>query len=70
MTPTEITKLQLYLRKVFGSDRINVVAPKKAGQPAEVMVGTEFIGTLYRDEDDGDVSYDFNMSILSEDLPK
>ncbi|WP_119677583.1 DUF3126 family protein [Indioceanicola profundi] len=70
MTPTEITKLQAYLRKAFGNDRITVAAPKKKGQPAEVMVGSEFIGTLYRDEEDGDVSYDFNMSILAEDLPK
>ena len=69
MTPTEITKLQTYLRKVFGNERISVQPPKKKGQPAEVMVGSEFIGTLYRDEDDGDVSYDFNMSILAEDLP-
>ena len=29
----------------------------------------EFIGVLYKDDEDGDVSYDFNMSILEFDLP-
>ncbi|MFC7333311.1 DUF3126 family protein [Rhodocista pekingensis] len=69
MTPNEIARLQAYLRKTFGNDRLTVMAPAKKGQPVEVMLGEEFIGTLYRDEDEGDVSYNFNMSILSEDLP-
>ena len=69
MTPNEITRLQLYLRRTFGNDKIVVNPPAKKGQPIEVTLGGEFIGTLYRDEEDGDVSYDFNMSLLSEDLP-
>ncbi|WP_029014308.1 DUF3126 family protein [Niveispirillum irakense] len=69
MTPNEIARLQAYLRRNFSNDRITVAPPAKKGQPVEVMIGEEFIGTLYRDEDDGDVSYAFNMTILSEDLP-
>jgi hypothetical protein len=34
-----------------------------------VMLDGEFIGVIYRDEDDGDISYDFNMAILEMDLP-
>jgi hypothetical protein len=34
-----------------------------------VFIGEEFIGVIYRDEDDGEVSYDFNMAILAYDLP-
>lgn len=69
MTPNEIARLQAYLRRNFGNDKIIVNPPAKKGQPVEVTIGDEFIGTLYRDEDDGDVSYAFNMTILSEDLP-
>lgn len=69
MTPNEIARLQAYLRRNFSNERITVVPPAKKGQPVEVTIGEEFIGTLYRDEDDGDVSYAFNMTILSEDLP-
>jgi hypothetical protein len=69
MTPNEIARLQTYLRRTFGNEQIIVNPPAKKGQPVEVTLAGEFIGTLYRDEDDGEVSYDFNMSILSEDLP-
>ena len=32
-------------------------------------LGDEFMGTIYRDDDEGDISYDFNMAILEMDLP-
>jgi len=69
MTPNEIARLQTYLRQTFRNDRITVVPPAKRGQPVEVTLGEEFIGTLYRDEEEGEISYTFNMTILSEDLP-
>jgi hypothetical protein len=34
-----------------------------------VTVAGEFIGVLYRDEDEGEVSFSLNISILEEDLP-
>jgi hypothetical protein len=36
---------------------------------AEVMVGDEFIGVISRDDEDGEVCYQFNMAILDIDLP-
>ena len=35
---------------------------------AEVYIGEEFIGVLFRDEEDGDLSYSFQMAILEFDL--
>ena len=35
----------------------------------EVHYDGEFIGMLYRDEDEGEVSYAFQMAILEMDLP-
>ena len=43
--------------------------PEKIGQPVEVRVGPEHIGVLHRDDDEGEVSYFFEMPILEEDLP-
>lgn len=70
MTPEEIRRVQIYLRKMFGNDRIEIDPPAKRGGPVEVRLGDEFIGVLHRDEDDGEVSYSFLMSILEEDLPE
>lgn len=68
MTAEEIRRVQEYLRKQFGNPRIAVVPPAKPGGPVEVSVDGEFIGVLYRDEDEGEVSYALQISILAEDL--
>ena len=70
MDDTEIARVQRYLRgknsktKKLFSDR-----PQSDGS-VEVYLSDEFIGVLYKDDEDGDVSYDFNMSILEFDLPE
>ena len=69
MKPTDIARVQAYLRKLFGNERIHIDPPKKSGATIEVRVGDEFIGTLHRDDEDGEVSYAFQMVILDEDLP-
>lgn len=68
MTKTEIERVQAYLRRLLGSERIRVVAPKRAGMSVEVAVGDEVVGTLHRDAEDGEVSYAIHLTILEEDL--
>lgn len=69
MRITEIARVQEYLRKTLSNNRISIIPPAKVGAPIEVFVGDEFIASLYRDEDEGEVSYTLTMSILEEDLP-
>jgi len=54
---------------VFGNNRLSVKPPARPNAPVEVYVGEEFLGTLHRDDDEGEVSYAFTMAILEEDLP-
>ena len=69
MTTSEIARVQAYLRSLIGSDRIHVVKPLRAGLSVEVAVDKEVIGTLHRDDDEGEVSYSMHVTILEEDLP-
>ena len=69
MTPTYIDRVQLYLRRLLGSDRIRVVAPAKPGLSVELAVEDEVVGTVHRDDDEGEVSFSVNLIILDEDLP-
>ncbi len=69
MTPSDIDRVQTYLRRLLGSDKIRIAAPRRAGQTVEIMVEDEVIGTLHRDDEDGEVSYSAMLSILEEDLP-
>ncbi|MCE9506707.1 MAG: DUF3126 family protein [Alphaproteobacteria bacterium] len=65
----EITRLQKYLQQKFSNPKISLVERKEAKDSVEVTLAGEFIGTIYRDEEEGEVSYDFNMAILEMDLP-
>ncbi len=68
MQEFEVIAIQNYMRKLFGADRIRL-KPGRADHPVEVYVGDEFVGTVYRIEEEGEVSYSFTMTILDIDLP-
>ncbi|MFA7276504.1 MAG: DUF3126 family protein [Pseudobdellovibrionaceae bacterium] len=63
----EIAKLQKYLQTKFGQPGL-ALKDRKSGDSLEVILNGEFIGVIYRDDEDGEVSYDFNMAILDIDL--
>ena len=56
MTPTDIARVEAYLLRTLGSDRIHIDVPKTRSAPVEVRAGREFLGTLHRDDEDGEVS--------------
>ena len=68
MQRKETEMLQVYLRDKFKSDVIRVVERPKKNDSMEVYVGDEFMGVIFRDEDEGEISYSFNMAILDIDL--
>ncbi len=70
MKDTDIARVQAYLRATLGNTRIFIDPPTRKGATVEVRIGDEFVGTLDRDDEDGEVSFTFTMSILDEDLPK
>jgi Protein of unknown function (DUF3126) len=70
MTLSEIEQLQTYLRQRFNDPALKIKARPNKDDSAEVYISDEFIGVLFRDEEDGEVSYDFNMAILQIDLPE
>ena len=70
MIDTELEKVQQYLRGLFANDNINLRDRAQADGSVEVSLGEEFIGVIFKDDEEGDVSYDFRMSILEIDLPE
>ena len=66
MKPDEIKKLEAYFKRTFKSPSIEIRARPRKSDSAEVYVGDEFIGLVYKDEEDGD--YNFSMAILGSDL--
>ncbi len=68
MTREEIVSLETYLRKLFQLQSIEVRQRPNKDDSAEVYIGDEFVGVMFRDDDDGDLSYQFQMAILDIDL--
>ncbi len=68
MKPDELKKLDAYFKRTFGNLTISVKARPRKDDSAEVFLGEEFLGVLYRDDEDGDLSYNFSMAILDMDL--
>lgn len=68
MDKQEIAKLEAYMRRTFGNETLSVRPRPRKTDSAEVYLGEEFIGVLYRDEDEGELSWNFTMAILEIDL--
>ena len=66
--PEELPPLQAYLQQKFKNEGFALKIREKATDSVEVILNGEFIGILYKDDEEGEISYDFNMAILDIDL--
>lgn len=64
----ELKKVESYLRRLFSNPSIAVKARPRKDDSAEVFIGEEFIGVIYKDDEDEELSYNFTMAILDYDL--
>ena len=68
MDKSEIKRVEKYLRDRFKMPAICVHPRPQKDDSAEVNIGDEFIGVIFKDEEDGEISYAFQMAILDIDL--
>lgn len=68
MDAQEISKLDRYLKRLFNNTAAKVRARPQKKDSAELYLGEEFIGVVFRDDEDGDLSYNLQIAILDTDL--
>ena len=69
MEKMETDKLQRYLRTRFGNQNITLKSRNETSDDSvEFLIDDETLGIVYRDEEDGDVCYHVQLTVLSEDL--
>ena len=68
LTQDEIAQLIRYLQGKFCNDKLTIKLRDNVKDSAEVMLNGEHIGLIYKVVDEGETSYEFNMSILDFDL--
>jgi len=66
--PEELAALQNYLQNKFQNNGFALKMRDKVSDSVEVLLNGEFLGVIYKDEEEDDLSYDFNMSILEFDV--
>lgn len=64
----DVPRLERYLRKMFRTQELKIVPHPKKKDMAEVFIGEDFLAPLYREEEDGEVSWQLQMAILDIDL--
>jgi len=67
MEREETLRLEAYLKEKLHPG-LRLVARDKASDSMEVYLGAEFIAVVYKDEDEGETSYQFMMTVLKEDI--
>ncbi|PDT39883.1 DUF3126 domain-containing protein [Sinorhizobium sp. FG01] len=67
LKPEEIRKLEAYFKRTLNPAMVVKARPRK-DESAEVYLGDEFLGVIFRDDEDGELSYNFSMAILDVDL--
>lgn len=69
MTPQEISKLQGYLRRVFGARGLAVRARPQAKDEADLYVGDKPLATIVVDDEDGERCYLVEWTIREKPQP-
>ena len=70
MTDQELEKIRNYLNKIFNTHNFIVKKRKSIEDSCEVYHKEEFLGLIYKENEDGEEDYQFHMTILKEDLTK
>ena len=68
MKPDELAKLTKFFREKFNNPALVAKSRPKQNDSAEIYIADEFLGVIFRDEEDGELSYNFSMAILDIDL--
>ena len=63
-----LKNIENFFKQKFNNKKIKIEGRANKNDSAEVLINDEFIGVIFEDNEDGEMCYQFNMTILSEDL--
>ena len=67
MKPEDTKRVEAYLKRVL-NPKIALIARPRVTDSVEVQIEGEHVGLVYLIEDEGETSYQLEMTILQEDL--
>ena len=63
----ETLRLEAYLKEKLNPG-LRLLSRDKLNDSFEVYLGAEFLAVVYKDEEEGETSYQFMMTVLNEDI--
>ena len=67
MNPETVKRIEAYLKRTLNPGIVLQARPRVTDS-VEVQIGGEHVGLVYLIEDEGETSYQLEMTILQEDL--
>ena len=61
-------KIEGFFKQKFNNKKIKIEGRANKDDSADVLIEDEFIGVVFEDNEDGETCFQFNMTILTEDL--
>ena len=68
MDRVTLKKIENFFKQKFNNKKIKIEGRANKNDSAEILIDDEFIGVVFEDNEDGETCYQFNMTILNEDL--
>ena len=68
MDRTTLKKIEVFFKQKFNNKKFKIEGRANKDDSADVLIEDEFIGVVFEDNEDGETCYQFNMTILTEDL--
>ena len=68
MDRVTLKKIENFFKQKFNNKKIKIEGRANKDDSAEVLIDDEFIGVVFEDNEDGETCYQFNMTILNEDI--
>ena len=68
MDRVTLKKIENFFKQKFNNKKIKIEGRANKNDSADVLIDNEFIGVIFEDDEDGDNCFQFNMTILNEDL--
>ena len=63
-----LKKIENFFKQKFNNRKIKIEGRTNKEDSADVLIEDEFIGVIFEDNEDGETCFQFNMTILNEDL--
>ena len=68
MNRITLKKIEGFFKQKFNNKKIKIEGRTNKDDSADVLIEDEFIGVVFEDNEDGETCFQFNMTILTEDL--